>query len=328
MRPFVNRGLRRLTYVSTADHGYTFASLLPALESRGIAARGLSWERLMRARSAAAGAWVLTDFDRLSPTEQEVAGLIAARLRDAGLPLLNDPRQFRPRHALLADLRAAGLNTIPVWTPAAGEWPERFPVLERTIAAHRGPFGTLIDTSDAVDIALGQAMAAGHVLADLIFVGFAAEATVEGLWQKHAAFRIGSRIIRANTVSQGSWAAKEGTRGAAPAAFYGDELAEMTDYPHADHVRAVFDHAGLEFGRMDFGIVADRIETYEINTNPFFPAPRPHPDPSRMRTMQLMQDQLADALAAVTPPAGGQGVNLSGLFPRSSRWYRWRPRRM
>ena len=328
MRPFVNRGLRRLTYVTTADHGYTFASLIPALAQRGVAARGLSWERLMRSPRAAAGAFVLTDFDRLSPTEHEVAGLIAARLRDAGLPVLNDPRQFRPRHAFLATLRSAGLNTIPVWQPAAAEWPDRFPVLLRTIAAHRGPIGDLIDTADAARSALTQALAQGLTLADLVFVGFAAEPTPDGLWQKHAAFRVGDRIIRANTVNEASWSAKQGTRGAAPAAFYAAELAEMTDYPHAAHVRAVFDHAGMEFGRMDFGIVGGRIETYEINTNPYLPAPRPHPDPARTLTMQVMQDQLADAMAALPPAPGGGYVSLAGLFPRGARWYRWRPRRL
>lgn len=118
------------------------------------------------------------------------------------------------------------------------------------------------------------------------------------------------------------------TLGAAPAAFYAAELAEMTDYPHAAHVRAVFDHAGLVFGRMDFGIVAGRIETYEINTNPFLPAPRPHPDPSRTQTMQQMQDRLADALAALVPAPGGTDVSLTDLFPRGARWYRWCPRRL
>jgi hypothetical protein len=323
----VNRGLPRLVYVTTADHAYTFASLVRPLYDRGIRLSGLSWERLFRLRRAPAAAWVLTDFDRLSPVELEAATLIARRLMAAGHPVLNDPGQFRPRHALLGALRAAGVNRTAVWWPAAGEWPDRFPVILRTIAAHRGPLGDLLPDTDHARAGLAAALAHGLPLADLVFVAFDAAPTADGLWQKHAAFRIGPAIVRANTVNAPTWAAKSGQRGLAPPAVYAAELAEMADYPHAATVRAVFDAAGLTYGRLDFGLVEGRLATYEINTNPFISTEAAHPDPARRQTLLAMADGLVGALAAharAAPP--GRPAPLHDITPRTGHgpWRRLR----
>jgi hypothetical protein len=339
-RAFVKRTLPRLIAVTTEDHRYTLQALVPPLLDRGVWLSVIGWERLFRLDRAPPAAWVLTDFDRLSPTELETAGHIARALRQGGHTVLNDPCAFRPRHALLSHLHRLGLNRIRTWWPAAGEWPETFPVLLRTIAGHRGPIGDLIRDADSARAALTQALTQGPALADLIFIAFDAAPTADGIWQKHAAFRVGNRILRANTVNDLTWAAKHGSRGAAPPGFYAQELAEMTDYPLDRQVAAIFDAAGLEFGRLDFGLIDGRMAIYEINTNPFIPSARPHPDPSRTRTMALMIDNLATALQQVTgrrdPSAAGPPraeppaplpVPLGGLVPMARRGGNRRPLR-
>jgi hypothetical protein len=316
----VNRHGRRLNFVTTADHAYTGKHLVSAMSDRGIRFKLLSWEALFRAERVPGAAWVLTDFDRLSPTELEAASRISVRLRQAGHAVLNDPGAFRPRHAFLQALERAGLNRIRVWWPAAGEWPDAYPVLLRTSAAHRGPIGDLLQDREAAATALAAARARGLPLADLVFVAFDAAPTVEGVWQKHSAYRVGSRIIRANTVNDRHWKAKHGTKGLASAAFYASELAEMDDYPHAGTVKAIFDLAGMDFGRLDFGLIDRRLAVYEINTNPSIPHPASHPDPARTETMRLIFDRLSEALDAFTrTPVSPQPADLSNICGHSGR---------
>src|SRR5690606_12478798 len=123
---------------------------------------------------------------------------------------------------------------------------------------------------DAAKGALEAALLAGYPVRDLLFVEYAAETDPEtGGFQKHSAFKIGDRIIRANTVNDKSWMAKNGTRGMATPAQYREERLEMDAYPHEEFVRRVFDAAGLDFGRIDFGIVEGRPQAYEVNSNPY-----------------------------------------------------------
>jgi hypothetical protein len=327
LKPQSPRYDRRVTIAITADHAYTVKTMPAALAARGVEFVVMPYENLFRLPRIGGGAWIFTDFDRLSPTELECAGIIYHNLARAGLPVLNDPRLFRPRHALLAHLERAGMNRISVWWPATGEMPDRFPVLLRSIAGHRGPIGDLCHDPQTAATAVDDAIKAGYVLADLVFLSFAAEPDATGLWQKHAAFRVGDRIVRANTVNDTTWMAKHGAQGAATAKYYERELAEMTDYPHSDYVRRVFDAAGMTYGRVDFGIVGGQPEVYEINSNPNIPEPKPHPDPSRARTLALLEERMADALSDFAISASDVDIDLRTAFRRTKTNDNGDPRR-
>ncbi len=306
----LNRHDRRVTFVMSHDHRYTARALLGPLAARQVQLDCLSYERLFALSRIGRGSFIFTDFDRLSPMEVEVARRLFHRLRAEGVAVLNDPGQFRPRHAMLAMLERRGMNRISIWWPAAGEMPDRFPVLLRTLAAHRGPIGDLCTSAEEAEAALERALAQGRVLADLAFLTFAAEPNADGVWQKHAAFRLGDTIVRANTVNDAGWMVKTGTRGIASPEVYAQELAEMSDYPHRDYVMGMFQAVGIDYGRIDFAIVEGRPTTYEINSNPFVPGAGSHPDPSRAQTQRMVLDQLADAIAAFASSRKGPWIDL------------------
>ncbi len=313
----VKASVRRLIYVCSQDHAYTFRDIPEQLRGHCVSARVLSYEKLWGCRWLPRGTYVMTDFDRLSPVENEIAGRLHDHLREAGLQVLNDPRRFRPRDCLLKALHAEGLNGFTCWLPAAGEWPQRYPVFLRTIAAHRGALSELLVDRTAADAALTQATRNGHLIRDLIFVEYAAEPQPDtGSFQKHSAFRVGPHIIRANTVNDVSWMAKTGSEGVASTAQYVAERAEMDFYPHHDYVMRVFEFAGLEFGRLDFGIVAGRPQTYEINTNPSMTLTVAHPNATRSKTMELVKSRLASALADVASPVSWLPLRVPKYFKK------------
>ncbi len=314
---------RRLIYVATRDHSYTFADLPQLLRKKGVDAKVWSYDRLYRSRHLPRATYVFSDLDRLSPTLLEVTAKLYMRIKEQGLTALNDPRGFRHRAAMLKALHKAGINRFTCHLPGAGEWPDRYPVFLRTIAAHRGIIGDLLADESAARKAMARAFTKGFPISDLVFVEYAATPDpVTKAFQKHAAYRIGPHIVRANTVNDTDWRAKNGIAGIATAAQYQAELAEYDHYPHDAFVRAVFDFAGIEFGRIDFGIVQGLPQVYEINTNPYMSVRMTHDNADRRATMAAFRAGLVRAFADITQASPGPRVSLDGLFLSRSRLLR------
>lgn len=314
------RSAPRLIYVRTADHGYTFRETAKLLQDRGVAAFGLDIERLLRRTTLPRATYILTDFDRLSPTEAEALSLVRKRMRAAGLTVLNDPGAFRPRDALIRVLHQAGINRYTCWRPAWDEMPDRYPVFLRSIAGHRGVISDLLHTPAEVRDAISSARGTGFALRDLVLIEYAAAPLPDtGIFQKHAAFRVGHQIIRANTVNDVNWVAKHGTANAATAEFYAAELTEADDYPHAKTLMRAFELAEVDFGRADFALVDGQPQIYEINTNPAMSLTLEHANADRVRTLTLLQNRLLEALAALASIPAGDDIDISDIGPRSSR---------
>lgn len=303
---------RNLFVVTTRKYAATTRNLVPVLQEVGIDLQLMCWDDFLSSLSLPQGAWVLADFDRLHPWFLEVAASRFDALVEAGLPVLNDPRRFVSRASVIRTLYAHGINSFTCWLPAFGEVPVRFPVFLRTLAGHRGVIGDLLADAVAASSALEQALIAGFTITDLVFVEYrAAVDSNVGHFQKHAAYRIGQTVLRAMTVNDDGWMAKTGTMGRASERTYATELAEMTNYPHADLMRRVTDLCGCTYGRVDFGIVDGKVEVYEINTNPAigFMA-TDHPSPSRLATSDVNRGQLCGAFDAIVP-ATPKGANIS-----------------
>ena len=323
----VSAAAPRLIAVTTERHRATFRALAEVLAGQGVRLERWGYPYLFAQESLPRAGYVLTDFDRLHPWQLELAGRVYRRLVEAGVAVLNDPCRFVPRVALLQRLRAEGINGFGVWLPVAGEMPDRFPVFLRTIHAHRGAASGLLGDAAAAGRALEAALAKGRVLSDLAFVEYAAEpvaGTAEGtgerpgtgLFRKHACYRVGDRLIRALTVTEAGWVAKDGTLGAASDADYAADLAEQTAYPHDALMRRVFDIAGARYGRVDFGMVAGRPQIYELNTNPNIRFSDDHPNADRRTATVLIREALTEALAALAPATPGPPIPTAELIRR------------
>jgi hypothetical protein len=90
--------------------------------------------------------------------------------------------------------------------------------------------------------------------------------------------------------------------------------------PYAEHLRKVFDVAGIEYGRADFGMYRGRIQVYEINTNPHVAPPCEHPSATRVQSMKLSWESYLKALRGVDSP-GGLAVRLgNGALQKHRPW--------
>ena len=222
----------------------------------------------------------------------------------AGCSVLNDPARFVGRLDLLRRLYAAGINRFTAYPAVPTPLPERWPVFLRLVAGHRRPLTGLLAIAAELAHQTIAALDAGVPPEQLIVVEFSAEPLACGLWRKLSVYRVGDRLFANSCVHDRSWVAKIRKDGIAPADVYADELRIMRENPYGQAMLRVFELAGVDYGRVDFGLVADRPSVWEINTNPMVEFLGDTPSPFRSETRRLFRDHYLTALAALDSPLG------------------------
>jgi hypothetical protein len=290
-----------------------------------------SYERVLRARRVPAGTWIFCDHERLSLPERERLTWVWRRMARAGdrVRLLNHPMRVLRRYELLRTLRERGINDFDVQRLDEARAPRRFPVFLREEYDHRGPRSELLHSAAELEKAVEGLRARGIAHDRWIVTEYAGEPDARGLHRKYAAFNVGGRIVPAHVLFGSDWVVKRREPLASESAA--EEQRYVEENPHADALRGIFELAGIEWGRVDYGLVDGRIQVYEINTNPMIVRPKVPTDPAAVARKQLVTRQLVEALRALDVPAspGGRWI---WMVPRSRlrKWIwkaraRWRP---
>lgn len=278
--------------------------------------RVMSYDRLFVTERLHTGTWIFSDLDRLGFWELELAAAYYRRLADAGARVLNDPARFLHRGSLLKRLHRAGMNAFGAWRPADGERPDAWPVFLRTEAAHRGTLSELIDTPEMLAAEIECVLAAGTPLRSLLVVQYCAEPIADkpGAFRKYAAYVAGDRIVPAPVVTDTHWCAKYGVVGTATEEHYVFERNYNRERPHTDHLLAAARLCGVDFGRIDYGVVDGRVQIYEINTNPHIRPATKHHSLTRLETDRATNRELIEAVGALD--ASGGVIGLERELPK------------
>ena len=277
-----------------------------------------SYDKLFRSRSLPAATWIFTDMDRLGFWELELAAHAYRELKSHGMRVLNDPAKASHRFSLLKRLKTVGLNRFSVWRIDDIAAVDRWPVFLRTESAHRGPLTDLIGNAEHLRQEIGNAIDAGYPARDLMIVEYCAEPVRDGLFRKHAVFRVGDRMITTLAVHDTNWMAKRGQTGVAGEALYLEELEKLNANPHAEDLKRAFDIGDIEYGRADYALVSGTPQVYEINTNPSIGRVLSHPDPSRVESSRVWERNFAEALIAIDTPRG-VSMRISDKMLRKQR---------
>jgi hypothetical protein len=90
--------------------------------------------------------------------------------------------------------------------------------------------------------------------------------------------------------------------------------------PHREELRQIFDLAGITYGRIDYGLRAEKIQVWEINLNPTLIQGREKYHTDKLALKQQLVDKLSDAFLDVHSRANSisprkVSVSLPGLLP-------------
>jgi len=315
-----------LNFVTAAGHGWTLRHMLRTLK---VPTRRWSYEQVIRQSRLPHGTWVFTDHERLSGFELSVAGEVAEQLRRAGCRVLNHPARVLTRMALLEALADAGINRFRAYRADEAARPVRYPVFLRREYDHRQDGRVLLANEAELEAALAALRAEGVPLVGRLIIEFAGEETVPGIWYRGSAYRAGDAIIAHHMALDDQWLVKDGFDAARLEAypqrdsFIEAERKFVADNQHAELLRRVFDMAGLDYGRVDFGFAGGQLQVWEINSNPTHGEQNSlfgTSHPGRVATLRVAEDRLHAALAALDT-AGEGSVELTGEILREQRQF-------
>ena len=107
--------------------------------------------------------------------------------------------------------------------------------------------------------------------------------------------------------------------------------------PHRELLEHIFRDAGIDYGRIDYGLLDGRIQVWEINTNPWIASDSDVGLPQRQVVHDHFVSQLNTALAEVAAAPSGPAPVRDWMSPdtrkdlRLAGWRgpidRWRRRR-
>lgn len=255
------------------------------LAERGRALRDLfivrPYEWVEGSLEVTCGPQVFAALDQLTAPERE--GVSALRNQLTGLlpehVLLNDPSRCLLRPAFLTALADQGVNTFRAYPAHEANRLSRFPVFLREAHAHGGSLTSLLGSPAELRRALLALRFRGYRLADLLIVEFCDTSDRHGIFRKYSAFRVGQSIVPAHLMAGREWMMKSGTA-ERTLELAREELAYIERNPHEHWVREVFTLAGIEYGRLDYGVLGDRPQAWEINLNPTLGRRPGHPGKS------------------------------------------------
>jgi len=96
-------------------------------------------------------------------------------------------------------------------------------------------------------------------------------------------------------------------------AWHREEREFVRANPHARPLAEICARAGIQYGRVDYGVHDGALAIWEINTNPYLAAPEPFDSP-RYEACAESARQINEALAAVDSPADASAWTLT-LWP-------------
>jgi hypothetical protein len=306
-----------IRFFLTRGHNYTLKEVKksPLAPSIGL----MNYDCLFRSRWIKHATQVFADLDRLGYWDLELAADLYLQMKNAGLLVLNNPACFKNRYSLLRALHTAGLNDFDAYRVHEINSIKRFPVFLRKIQGHRAPLSDLLETHEATKRAIDAAISAGTPEENLVVIELVAEPVRPGLYRKLSALRIGNAIVPRPPLHDTVWLVKYGRTLDLTEDLHREEYDMLEQNAFEGHLRKVFDVAGVEYGRADFGFFQGRIQVFEINTNPCIDQVEPDPSAIRIASMKLAWEKYMQALRAIDS-RGGWPIRLA-----DGRLQRWRP---
>ena len=273
-------------------------------------------------RELPAGTTLLSDHERFTPAQRELARRVWRALGEAGVPRLNDPDRVLRRAPLLDALHRAGINAfraVPATEPLEGL---RYPVFVREANEHTGTLTRLLGSRRELGRSLALLTRFGGLRPeDLLVVEFCdTRVGGTGPFPKYAVFRVGDRLIPRYLEFGEHWVVKSDSRSVTQE-LVERELDFMRRNPHEETLRRVFDLAGIDYGRADYGVLDGRVQVWEINTNPRIgPRSRARGGPSpvaradrvlRREAKEIFHASFREALKAIDRTDPGRRVPVA-----------------
>ncbi len=274
-------------YLATKPHTYTIESYLEAI-GQPLAGRfrvetyaslfgGPKFEF-----EARPGTYIFSDIERMTTPAARRAARAWNTISELGgdARVLNHPTRSMRRYELLRTLYERGVNAFNAYRLVECRQPQRWPVFIRDEHRHSKNLTPLLHTPEELEAAVAGILARGDTREDKLVVEFCDTRDDQGLFYMYSAYVIGERVIPGYMYASRRWVVSRETLVWTPEILE-KERRYMESHPHERELRDIFRIARIDYGRIDYSMLGDRLQVWEINTNPnFFTLPRSWRPPS------------------------------------------------
>lgn len=301
-----------ITYLVGTGYGWGMTGFItdwaPSLASR---LRVLEYPEVFSLQRLDSGTYIFVDIDVVPARQRAAAVELWTQLQRAGdrVRLLNDPSLMLRRFELLEALNAAGINRFRAYRVEDRRAIERYPVFLKREDAHSGSLSRLLESPAEVDRAIVRAVIRGVPAERIIIVEFCDTADANGLYRKYGAFSVAGRILPRHMFATTNWTVREATRNT-PLGLLEEERRYVAGNPHEEQIARVFEIANIDYGRIDYSLLGDSIQVWEININPTYLL-RAKDDPAREPLAVQVAAGLAEALAGLDSVQPGEPIPIS-----------------
>jgi hypothetical protein len=229
----------------------------------------LMYENYLHWPPEASGTYIFSDLERLTDAQLAIVRDCADRLQKS-IPaalIINHPKHALRRFDLLKTLHETGINSFKAYPLLQVPNNVRFPVFLRFARDHNGPCSQLIPDRNALMLATLGLAAAGFRLDELLAIEYCDTCPADGWFRKYSSFRFGDRIIAAHVIYRKDWIVKDGGEHQ-ETYLREEEETYIRSNPHEEFIRQIFDLAKIQYGRIDYSMLGDKPQVWEINTNP------------------------------------------------------------
>jgi hypothetical protein len=262
--------------------------------------RRIHHNRIPFFRSLARGAYIFSDFERLPSWKRSWVESLNRRLRaeGGGHTVLNDPVRYVSRFRLLRLLHEQQMNRYQVWRIGDREQELKFPLFLRSEVDHRGSITGLLHSPDEISRALSRLSLRDRLRKKhLMLIEFCDGADARGVFRKYSAMNVNGTLVPRHILFSKDWVTKNPDL--VSDATVAEENEFVATFPHRERLAEIFRMAGVDYGRVDYGVKDGRIQVWEINTNPIIVPRRVKVDPRRMASQSESARRITEALMAL-----------------------------
>lgn len=272
----------------------------------------LPYEAIDLRQPLPSGTYLFTDFERMLPGQLKIVTHLANALaaRPEHYRVINHPANWKDRRAFLNLLTTKSTNRYRVFNLNEIPGDLSFPVFLRRTDDHTAHRSSLLENRSQLDAAIAGLSRMERIRYPWrwLVCEFLDTSDGSGVFRKYSAIRMLDAIIPRHVFFSRNWMQKKADL------IDSEQIQEEEDFidnfPHAEEVRERFDLAGLDYGRIDYGLLNGELQVWEINSNPMIvPEPKRIAEPripGQARSAERIVETLR-ALSATSPNGAGTG---------------------
>ncbi len=286
------------------------------------------YHHLFEKKQILPGTYLFSDIERLNPSEFRNAKRLWQLLtqHSESVRSLNCPGRTLTRFDLLRKLWEEKLNRFNIYRAQDYGAVQNFPVFVRQANDHAGNTSPLIHSQADLESYIHYMRKFGKVDDETVIIEFL-DTSENGIHFKYSAYVVGTQIIPRHVLCQHHWMVKT-TDLQDPVAvdeWLAREEVYLEKNPHADALKEIAQLAGVQYGRIDYGMSQGQPQVWEINTNPMLFSLEKSIVPHRPRVQKEFFRLFVDAMRGLDfSPQGAPAVmNPYAAQIRNRRRINW-----